>query len=103
MRTYFVALATLVVTGVATSASAETPAFREPHHKQLIYTNFLRAFEVDLAPGETMADHVHQFDVATLILGDATTVTTVGGQAGAPVTAATGTVVIEPPAIAPAA
>jgi quercetin dioxygenase-like cupin family protein len=95
MRTRLVALAALVLTCLASSVFAQTPAFREPHHKQLIYTNFLRAFEVDLAPGETMADHVHQFDVATLVLSDATTVTTTAGQAAAPVSATTGTVVID--------
>lgn len=95
MRTSHILVTGLLVACVASSAHAQTPANREPHHKQLIYTNFLRAFDVTLAPGETMADHVHQFDVATLVLGDATTVTTSAGQAGAPVTAAAGTVVID--------
>ena len=95
MRTSHILVTGLLVACAASSVHAQTPAFREPHHKQLIYSNFLRAFEVTLAPGETLADHVHQFDVATLVLGDATTVTTTGGQAGAPVTATTGTIVID--------
>src|SRR5882672_1439403 len=45
---------------------------QEPHHKRLLYTNDLRMFDVTIAPGQAAGDHVHAYDLATLVLGDGT-------------------------------
>jgi quercetin dioxygenase-like cupin family protein len=45
---------------------------QEPHHKRVLYTNDLRMFDVTIPPGDATTDHVHEYDVATLVLGDGT-------------------------------
>lgn len=45
----------------------------EPHHRRLTYIRHMRVFEANLSPGESTLDHVYDRDVATLVLGDATT------------------------------
>src|SRR4030095_13263010 len=57
---------------VLSAQSAAPPANNEPHHKRLLYTNDVRMFDVTIPPGEATADHVHEYDMATLIIGDRT-------------------------------
>jgi quercetin dioxygenase-like cupin family protein len=56
--------------GVAQSASVSID--NEPHHKRLLYTNDLRLWEVTLPPGQSTAPFVHEYDVATVVIGDGT-------------------------------
>lgn len=59
--------------GAAAVAFAQgSPANAEAHHKRALYTNDIRVFDVLVPPGETTADHVHEFDMATVILADGT-------------------------------
>jgi hypothetical protein len=44
----------------------------EPHHKRLLYTNDLRLWEVTLRAGEATQPFVHEYDVATVVIGDGT-------------------------------
>jgi quercetin dioxygenase-like cupin family protein len=42
----------------------------EPHHKRLLYTNDLRLWDVTLPPGQSTPAFVHEYDVATVVVGD---------------------------------
>src|ERR1044071_3577942 len=42
----------------------------EPHHKRLLYTNDLRFWDVTLPPGQATQPFVHDYDVATVVIGD---------------------------------
>jgi len=44
----------------------------EPHHKRLLYTNDLRLWEVTLPPGQSTSPFRHEYDVATVVVGDGT-------------------------------
>jgi len=44
----------------------------EPHHKRLMYTNDLRFWDVTLPPGQATQPFVHDYDVATVVIGDGT-------------------------------
>ena len=44
----------------------------EPHHKRLLYSNDLRLWDVMLAPGQSTPPFVHEYDVATVVIGDGT-------------------------------
>jgi len=44
----------------------------EPHHKRLLYTNDLRLWEVTLPPGQSTPPYRHEYDVATVVVGDGT-------------------------------
>jgi quercetin dioxygenase-like cupin family protein len=44
----------------------------EPHHKRLLYTNDLRLWEVTLPPGQATPPYRHEYDVATVVVGDGT-------------------------------
>jgi quercetin dioxygenase-like cupin family protein len=44
----------------------------EPHHKRLLYTNDLRFWDVTLPPGQATQPFVHDYDVATVVIGDGT-------------------------------
>lgn len=75
--------------------SAAVPANNEPHHRRLLYTNDVRVFDVTLPPGETTADHVHEYDMATLIVGEGTLrISRNGQEVTAPAPNARGSVVV---------
>lgn len=65
-------VALVLVAGVAV-VSAQVPLEKEPHHKVLLDTLLLRIIEITVPPGETTLDHKHDYDFATVALGDATT------------------------------
>jgi hypothetical protein len=44
----------------------------EPHHKRLLYTNDLRMWDVTLPPGQSTPPFRHEYDVATVVIGDGT-------------------------------
>lgn len=52
--------------------SASVSINDEAHHKRLLYTNDLRMWDVTLPPGESTPLFVHEYDVATVVIGDGT-------------------------------
>jgi quercetin dioxygenase-like cupin family protein len=88
---------------VPSAQSAASPANTEPHHKRLLYTNDVRMFDVTIPPGEATADHVHEYDMATLIIGDGTLRISRNGQdVAAPAPNARGSVIVTEHTGAPA-
>jgi hypothetical protein len=73
--------------------SAQVPVIEEPHHHVVLDTILLRVLDVNIAPGDTTLDHVHDRDIATVALGEGTTRARVGSGAwGEPRVRAAGTV-----------
>ncbi len=88
---------------VLSAQSAAPPANNEPHHKRLLYTNDVRMFDVTIPTGEATADHVHEYDMATLIIGDGTLRISRNGQdVAAPAPNARGSVIVTEHTGAPA-
>ena len=54
----------------AQAQSAAASINNEPHHKRLLYTNDLRMWDVTLPPGQSTAPFLHEYDVATVVIGD---------------------------------
>jgi hypothetical protein len=76
---------------------------QEAHHKRLVYTNDIRVFDVTIPPGDATADHVHEYDMATLIVGDGTLRISRNGQdVTAPAPNARGSVIVTEHTGAPA-
>jgi quercetin dioxygenase-like cupin family protein len=72
-RLILIALSAVILcAGHIVAQSAATSINNEPHHKRLLYTNDLRMWDVTLAPGEATSPFVHEYDVATVIVGDGT-------------------------------
>jgi hypothetical protein len=66
------AIAVLAVAAAAHLA-AQSPAAsinNEPHHKRLLYTNDLRLWDVTLPTGQSTQPFLHEYDVATVVIGD---------------------------------
>jgi quercetin dioxygenase-like cupin family protein len=88
---------------VPSAQSAAQAANNEPHHKRLLYTNDVRIFDVTIPPGEVTADHVHEYDMAILIIGDGTLRISRNGQdVAAPAPNARGSVIVTEHTGAPA-
>src|SRR5258705_10202016 len=99
-----VAVLCVAAMSVLSAQLAPVPANNEPHHRRLLYTNDVRVFDVTIPPGETAADHVHQYDMATLIVGEGTLQVSRNGQdAAAPAPGARGSVIVTELTGAPAA
>ena len=59
--------------GLAVQAQSEAASINnEPHHKRLLYTNDLRMWDVTLPPGQSTPPFRHEYDVATVVVGDGT-------------------------------
>jgi len=59
--------------GPAVQAQSEAASINnEPHHKRLLYTNDLRMWDVTLPPGQSTPPFRHEYDVATVVIGDGT-------------------------------
>src|SRR5215208_5195894 len=56
---------------VAAQAPAQSIG-NEPHHKRLLYTNDLRLWDVTVPPGQSTSPYVHEYDVATILIGEGT-------------------------------
>lgn len=54
----------------AAAQSASVTIEQEPHHKRLLYTNDLRFWDVTIPPGQATSPFVHDYDVATVVIGD---------------------------------
>jgi quercetin dioxygenase-like cupin family protein len=52
--------------------SASVSINDEPHHKRLLYTNELRLWDVTISPGQSTLPFVHEYDAATVVIGDGT-------------------------------
>ena len=59
-------IATFCAAAVAAQPAAVSMT-NEPHHKRLLYTN-----DVTLAPGESTPPLLHEYDMATVVVGDGT-------------------------------
>ena len=73
----------LLATSCAVILSAQSSAVsinNEPHHKRLLYTNDLRLWDVELPPGQSTPPFVHEYDVATVVIGDGTLNIQRGGE-----------------------
>jgi hypothetical protein len=46
---------------------------QESHHERLTYIRNMRVFQLTLAPGESTADHLNDYDVATVPIVAGTT------------------------------
>jgi predicted metal-dependent enzyme (double-stranded beta helix superfamily) len=63
----------VVSAGVRVAAQAPSTSINsEPHHKRLLYTNDLRLWDVALPPGQSTQPFAHEYDVATVVIGDGT-------------------------------
>ena len=80
----FYRVALVFVAGVSV-VSAQVPLEKEPHHKVILDTLLLRILEITVPPGVTTLDHRHEYDIATVALGSASTRTKRPGEEwGAP-------------------
>jgi hypothetical protein len=70
----------LVLAASVAIASAQVPLEKEPHHKVLLDTLLLRILEINVPPGDTTLDHRHEYDIATVALGNASTRARPAGQ-----------------------
>lgn len=88
----------LLATVCAAAVAAQSEPVRveqEPHHKRLLYTNDVRLWEVTLPPGQSTPPFVHDFDVATVVIGDGTLNVQRNGEAVTPPTpGARGSVIV---------
>jgi quercetin dioxygenase-like cupin family protein len=94
----FCAMGLLAATLCAAKLSAQSGAVsinNEPHHKRLLYTNDLRLWDVMVPAGQATSPFVHEYDVATVVIGDGTLNIQRNGEAlSAPAPNARGTVIV---------
>lgn len=69
-----------LVAGVAVVSAQVVPVEKEPHHKVMLDTLLFRLLEITVNPGEMTLDHRHEFDIATVALGSASTRTKRPGE-----------------------
>jgi len=98
MQRLVVLLSLLIALVCAVILSAQSTAVsinNEPHHKRLLYTNDLRLWDVTLPPGQATQPFVHEYDVATIVIGDGTlNIQRNGEQLSAPAPNARGSVIV---------
>jgi hypothetical protein len=87
----------------AQAQSAAASINNEPHHKRLLYTNDLRLWDVTLPIGQSTMPFVHEYDVATVVIGDGMLIIQRNGeQLSAPSPNARGAVIVSEHTGAPA-
>jgi len=69
---------------VLVAQSGSVSIDNEPHHKRLLYTNDLRLWDVTIPPGQSTPLFVHEYDLATVVIGDGTLNIQRNGEALAP-------------------
>ena len=90
-----VAVPCAAAVSVLSAQSLPLPANNEPHHKRLLYTNDVRMFDLTLPPGDAMTDHAHEYDMATLVVGDGMLRISRNGQdVSAPASSTRGSVIV---------
>lgn len=71
----------LVILGVAIGSGQSVATMnQETHHQRLTYIRNMRVFQVTLAPGESTADYLHDYDAVTIPLSTATIRTRRAGE-----------------------
>ena len=70
----------VLVAGVAVVSAQVVPVEKEPHHKVMLDTLLFRILEITVNPGDVTLDHRHEFDIATIALGNASTRTKRPGE-----------------------
>ena len=80
------ALSTIaVLAALASAPDKAVPVEEEPRHKTVLKNDYVQAFRVTLAPGESSLTHIHAHDDGAVRLGEATMTSDVPGQPpGAP-------------------
>jgi quercetin dioxygenase-like cupin family protein len=74
-----------VVAALPSAPDGAVPVEQEPDHKTILKNDYVQAFRVRLAPGETTGMHIHAHDDAAVRLSTATTTSeSPGAPAGAP-------------------
>lgn len=73
-----VLVACAVLSGILLGQAA-VPVNEEPSHKRLLFTAHLRMFDVTVVPGDSTLDHLHDHDVVTVAIGQATLRTRASG------------------------
>src|SRR6187431_1322168 len=77
---------------IAQSPSAPLTMNNEAHHERLTYLRHMRVFEANVPSGMATADHLHDHDVISIVVGDALTRSRrLGEEWSAPRTRAAGT------------
>jgi quercetin dioxygenase-like cupin family protein len=91
-----VCVAIFWASGRAVQAQSDAVSLsNEPHHKRLLYTNDLRMWEVSLPPGQSTPPFRHEYDVATVVVGDGTlNIQRNGEPLAAPSPSARGSVIV---------
>ena len=88
-------LAATLCAAELSAQSAPVSINNEPHHKRLLYTNDLRSVEITVSAGQATPPFVHEYDVATVVIGDGTLNIQRNGEAlSAPAPNARGTVIV---------
>jgi quercetin dioxygenase-like cupin family protein len=84
------------VAHIAAQAQPEPVSINsEPHHKRLLYTNELRLWEVTVPPGQATMPFRHEYDVATVVIGDGMlNIQRNGEQVAPPSPTASGSVIV---------
>jgi quercetin dioxygenase-like cupin family protein len=83
-RLIFLALALAVVT-VFAQATPEVEITAEPHHHVALENQYVRVFQVEVAPHDATLMHIHHHDYVTIALGAADVSNEVKGKPPAPV------------------
>jgi quercetin dioxygenase-like cupin family protein len=90
-----VSLAAIFCAAGLSAQSVAVSINNEPHHKRLLYTNDLRLWDVTLPPGQATQPFVHEYDVATVVIGDGMlNIQRNGEQVPAPAPNARGSVIV---------
>ena len=88
-------LAATLCAAELSAQSAPVSMNNEPHHKRLLYTNNLRLWDVTVPAGQATPPFVHEYDVATVVIGDGMLNIQRNGEAlSAPAPNARGTVLV---------
>ncbi|MBM3817467.1 MAG: hypothetical protein FJW14_00420 [Acidimicrobiia bacterium] len=78
-------LTIVFVLGSCVASAQAPPVYKDPHHRQVLYTNWFRILDVNIPAGEMGHEHAHERDVATVAIMNAQTrVRTPGAEWGPP-------------------
>ena len=79
---YWIALFVVVISA---AAAAQVPLSKDPSHRVTFENAQFRIFDVNVAPGQMSADHLHELDIATVSMSNSDSRIQVKGEAwGAP-------------------
>lgn len=81
VKTSLTFLAALWLLPISVQAPSVVQMDQEPHHHMVMKNDFVKVFEIDLAPKDAILMHQHDYDEVLIAVGGATTVSTTPGQA----------------------